>query len=162
MAFEVIDPTEIEAGDPVKQELWSKTKNSLDDLNTRVSDVETSSASNTPMGFIINSEGFVADNLAAFRVPFNITITGIRLDVNEAGTAGTTSIDVLSNQSGTFATVLSGNITLAFGAGDLAGANEPGLVVTDIDAGKFIRLDIDAIQTDANGYTVCISYDVRV
>ncbi len=95
-------------------------------------------------------------------LPFDITVTGVKLTVLEAGTAGTLEVDVLSNQGGSFSTVLSGgNLTRAFGDGDLSSVSAAGIATADIDTGKFFRLDVKAVQTGMRNAVVQITYTVR-
>jgi len=52
MAFSPIDPTQIEAGDPVTQELFDTVRLNFDDHETRIGDLETSSAVSLLVGEI--------------------------------------------------------------------------------------------------------------
>ena len=160
--FTTLPQALIEIGKAIKKELWQTTKDNMDDLDSRVSDVEGASSSTLPLDFFVVGEGTVLDDAARLRCPFNITITGVRLRVAEAGTSGTTEVDVLVDLGAGFVTVLGGgNLQLAFGAGDDAEVITPSLAVTDVDAGDTFRLDIKAKQSRARNYQIEIIYTVR-
>lgn len=162
MAFSAITTPQIQVGEPTKKELFQKTKDNFDDHETRILDLEASAVSTFPFSFVIKDSGVVGDDVAEIRVPFNITVTSVVLTVIDAGTAGTLDIDVLSNQSGSFATILSGgNLTRIFSAGDRSSATSSGITGADIDSGKFLRLDIDGVQTAMRDAFVTIYYTIR-
>jgi hypothetical protein len=162
MAFTPITSAQIEVGEPTKKEIFTKTKDNFDDHETRISSLEAGATSTVPGEFLIQDSGLVQDE-AAFSapIPFDITITDVKLTVETAGSAGTLEVDVLSDQGGSFSTVLSGNLTRAFGDGDRSSVSAGSLVTTDVDANKFFRLDVKAVQTGMRNAKVQIFYTVR-
>jgi hypothetical protein len=161
MAFTAITPAEVTSGEPVTTTTGNLTRTNFDDHETRISDLEAGSASTVPFVFHVVGDGRIRDALSKLRVPFNITVTGVVLRVWDAGTAGTIEVDVQADLGSGYGTILSSNVTLAFGAGDDAEASAAGLVTTDIDAGDTIRLDVKARQTDTSGYSVYVFYTER-
>lgn len=161
MAFSAITTAQIQVGEPTKKEIFQKTKDNFDDHETRILDLESSSSATFPMSFVISDSGVVDDEVAYIRVPFNITVTSVILTVVEAGTAGTLEIDVLSNQGGSFSTILPSTLTRAYTAGDFSSTTSASIVTDDIDSGKILRLDIDAVQTEMRDAFVTINYTVR-
>ena len=159
MAFSPIPQALIEIGKAIKKELWQTTKDNLDDLDSRVSDLEGGATATLPLDFYIWGEGGVDDDVARLRCPFNITITGARLRV---GTAGSTEVDILVDTGSGYSTILgSGNLILASASGDDAEVVAASLAVTEVDGGDTFRLDVKGIQTAGRHYQVEITYTVR-
>ena len=153
---------EIAIGEATKKELFDKIQGNDDDHEIRILANEGTASNTIPFGFYISDSGGVSDDVKEFRVPFNITITSVVLTVIEAGTAGTLEVDVPSDQGGSFATILSGgNLTRDDTDGDRSSVTSAGIAVADIDAGKFIRLDIKAIQTNMRDAIVEVTYTQR-
>lgn len=162
MAFTSFTAAQITIGEANKKELWDKTKDNFDDHESRLLAVEAGTSSPFPLQFLVLGGGVVVDEAAFFKLPFDITITSVELTVMKAGSSGSMEVDILTNQSGSFATVFNtGNLTLSSGSGDLATASAPSFAVTDIDEDKFFRLDIKAVQTGARDYQITIGYTVR-
>ena len=162
MAYTPITSGQVAVGQATKTELFTKTKSNFDDHETRLLAVEAGVTSTVPGEFLIQDSGLVLDE-AAFSspLPFDITITDVKLTVETAGSAGTLEVDVLSDQGGPFSTVLSGNLTRAFSDGNRSSVSAGSLVTTDVDAGKFFRLDVKAVQTGMRNAKVQIFYTVR-
>jgi len=161
MAFTPITSAQIEIGEATKKEIFSKTKDNFDDHETRIGSLESGATSTIPMAWVIKDSAVVYDDAAQLRVPFDITITSVVLEVVEAGSAGTLEVDVLSDQGGSFTTVLSGgNLTRAFGDGSTP-VTSSGITGADVDAGKHLRLDIKAVQTGMRDAYVVVTYTVR-
>lgn len=159
MAFVAITNAEIAAGQPNKQELWDKVQDNFDDHETRITANEAATANTTPICFFVKGEGFVTDNAAYIKLPFNMTFTGIEITVMEDGGSGTYSVDVQKKRgAGAFATILTANLSLASGGGNFSSATGT-LSDTDGDADDILRLDIDTIQTGARDFVVSITYD---
>ena len=162
MVFTPITDPEIEIGKATKKEIFDKTQDNFDDHETRISSVEGDATATFPAGFVIKDSGAVLDGSTFVKVPFDITLTSVVLTVIKAGTAGTLEVDVLSDQGGPFSTVLSGgNLTRAFGAGDFSSVTSVGIATANIDVGKFIRLDVKAVQTEMRDAFVTLTYTVR-
>ena len=154
MAFEVINPEEIEAGKPTKQELFSKTKNSFDDHETRLATTESAINAYLPIDFGLNGNYAILgtmDNYAGlYRVTFNLTVTAVRLITRIAGSGGSTEIDILFKRgAGSWTSILDTRPTVAFGAGNDAISTNAVLNVTNkfLQAGDLLRADLTASQT---------------
>jgi hypothetical protein len=159
MAFVVISNSQIAAGEPTAQDLFQAIKDDLDDHESRLSDVEAAATSTRPFIFEVVGPGTVGDGIAYLRVPYNMTVTGVKLSVPVGGTAGTISVDV-QRYSGGYASILTGNVTRAFNAGNPGTSSAPGVAISSIAAGTFLRLDQDAIQDGCQGYMVEIEHTI--
>lgn len=163
MAFTPLNSSEILAGEPTKQELFTTIKDDLDDHEARIADNEAFTTSTLPLVFEVQGQGEVIDGLAYIRVPFGISITGVKLFIFEAGSSGTLSVDVQRKTgAGSFASILAGNITAAYTSGDLFVVAASGVAISSIAAGSFLRLDIDALQLGVSGFQVLVEYTVNV
>lgn len=165
MAFEVIPSTDIETGDPVTQELFSKIKNSFDDHEDRVAALEASIQTLAPMNFIARG----AFSLASLpltgqdyrRIYSNITLTAARLLVPIAGTAGTWDFDIqLKRGGGAFASIFSTRPSVAFGAGDYAVSSNAVLSTVDLLVGDILRFDVQGAQTDSEFASLDLQFEV--
>lgn len=152
MAFTPLSSSMISAGKPTRQELFSLTKSNFDDHETRITSLEGSIGQAQPIDFAITgevSQGYVQNGLLHHRVHQNITLLGVRLLTIDAGSAGTIEVDVKYKRGANpFATILTANITQAFGAGDYA-VTSGTLGVTDLLLGDILRLDVVSVQTGA-------------
>jgi hypothetical protein len=163
MAYTTLTAAEIASGKPTKTELFTKIKNNEDDHESRLSDVETAATSTQPLQFQIVDEGAVSDAVAYIRVPYNVTISSVKVKVFNAGTAGTLDVDVQGKHgAGAFATILSGgNVTVGFGSGSFFEATSAGIADDEFDTGDILRLDLDGIQTNMIGAVVSIIHTIR-
>lgn len=164
MAFEELDSTELTTGKPVKQELWTKTKNSLDDHEERISDLEAATASNEPLVFYVKGN-YVSfgtfTGAATRRLSSNITITAVRVFIVDGGSAGTTEIDLLYKRGGAgFTTIFTTKPSVVYSAGDYQLSSNAVLLVTDLQAADILRLDITSSQTGNEEFHVYIDYSV--
>ncbi len=151
MAFDPIDSGQIEAGDPVTQELFQKTKDNFDDHESRLVIVEAATGSFDPIPFdILGRIGNLNApklDLMKFRVVFDATILAARLVVYEAGTAGSIEVDVRKKPlAGSYTTIFSTRPSVAFGAGSDAVSTNAVLSDTSLSAGDILTLDLTAIQ----------------
>lgn len=102
MAFEVINANEIEVGDPVKRELFTKIKNSFDDHETRILAQE----SNQKRIELINAVFVNAVSATSFtgifdvNAPQDLIITECYVQIYEKGSlTGNLEIDVKVNST---------------------------------------------------------------
>lgn len=100
MAFEVINASEIEVGDPVKAELFNKIKNSLDDHETRINSQEASANRVIIFDAIIlnaaSANSFTG--IMGGNAPQQITLTECYVQIYEKGSlTGAIEIDVKRN-----------------------------------------------------------------
>lgn len=97
MAFELINPTEIEIGKPLKKELILKIKNSLDDHELRLNSSETGAARIVVFDMtVLNAAS--ANTLTALSFSealFPYTLTGCEIRLFEKGSlTGAVEIDI--------------------------------------------------------------------
>jgi len=163
MAFTALNSSEVASGEATRTELFTKIKDNFDDHESRLSDVEAFTASAQPFTFMIDGQGVVGDGKDYIRIPFGITVSGVKLFVKEAGLSGTVTVDVQRKVgAGAFASILSSTISSVYTDGDLFVVSASGIAISVIPAGSFLRLDIDAVQLGASGYDVIIEYTVTV
>lgn len=162
MAFTAINSNNIESGDPVTKNLWDKTKDNFDDHESRINDLESSSDNNGPkLVFDVIGQGGVLDGAAYELIRENLTITSVLLFVKEAGTSGSVEVDIeYKRGASAFTSILTGTISSAFGSGDFDTVSGS-LAVTDLNTNDILRLNINAIQTDASGFQVILKTQVR-
>ena len=167
MAFTTIPSGWLDVGDPTKKEIFDYIKANEDDLDTRVSDVEAATTNETPIQFQVtgpywNEGTTITDAAHVIRIPFYITITSGRLQITDDGSSGTLTTDVkYSDDSGsTWATIFSSVPTVAQGSGDYT--QDAGvLLVTDLDAGDLLRLDLTAVMTGNERFNVYLTWEIR-
>jgi hypothetical protein len=170
MAFITIPSSAIEVGRAIKKSLFTLIKDNFDDHETRLNLVEAGVEGVLPLVFNVNGNYDLMTtaqkaNVVKTVVSADITITDVVLYSNEAGDAGTTEINVLSNTASgpSYTSVLTTNPTVAFGAGDDAASVDQVLDAgnVDVDAGDIIKLAIITSQNLPNGLMVRIDYVFR-
>lgn len=163
MAFVTINSADIVAGEPTKQELFSTIKDDLDDLDARLTVTESTTNLYRPIQFdVVGSYGaeIVKDGLMFDLVRFDITILNVILFIHDAGASGSTTIDVeYKRGGGSFTSVLTSPLSVAFGSGDYATGTGT-LGTTSLLTGDILRLNVDAIQASAAGFSVLIEFEV--
>lgn len=164
MAYTSLDTTTLVSGKPVKNEVMQLIKTNEDDLNSRLADTEAATVTTIPFKFVVTGPGLNEDELLFLRLPFNITVTDVKLVIPKAGSSGGVEIDVQRRTSGgSWSSILSSTITVLSSAGDYTVQGAAGLTITDIDAGLFVRLDQKTTQVGLqDGYQVEIEYTIRV
>lgn len=164
MAFEEIQSAQIETGDPVTNELMSKIKNSFDNHEDRISDLEAGASARDPLAFYVkgNYASFGAVTGAAYRRLFaNITLTAGRIFVVDAGASGTLEIDIQYKRgAAAFASIFSTRPSAVYTDGDYFISTNGVLSVTDLQAGDILRLDIVTSQTGNEEFHVYLPYNV--
>jgi len=158
MAFSPISSGDIDAGDPVKQELWQKTKDNFDDHESRIVTLEGSVTSFRPILFNVHGYPIIEDETLLERMNFDITVTSARLFVIQRGTGGTYTIDIekSTDGGGSFSTIFSTLPAVAFSDGNYALSTNQVLSVTSFSAGDFMRLNFDTVQTQTGGAEVLL------
>lgn len=163
MPFSSFTDAEIAAGEPVKQELWQKAKDNDDDFDDRLGTAEASVGRLDPVAFHNTDfllSPFSEEGIAIERVDAPFTALAARLEVKTAGISGSVEIDLeYKRGGGAWTTILSGPISVAFGAGDLGIASGT-LVETDFIAGDHIRLNINSVQNQMQGFSVYLEREV--
>lgn len=161
MAFSAFTSAAIQAGKAVKQELWTKVKDNFDDHETRITNAEAAADTVAPLRFEVIGEGGVLDGASYSVVLKNLTINGIKVFSKEAGTSGTLEVDVLrSDDSGsTWNTLLSTPIQVPYTNGDFD-ITSGTLAISSLSINDIVRLDINSVQTDMQGFIVIIENEV--
>jgi hypothetical protein len=166
MAFDPLNSTEISAGEPTKQELFTKTKDNFDDHETRLVSTEAAVLAFQPILFQANGaypNHGAKDNIAGIeRLTFNLTVTAVRLVIETAGSAGSTEIDIKYKRgAGAWTSILTTRASVAFGAGDFGISTDAVLDATekDLQAGDLLRCDLTASQTAGDGFSVFVEIE---
>jgi len=166
MPFTNLTTGEISTGEPVSNGTMTKVKDNFDNLNTRVTAVE--GGSNTvypPMILRVNG------NAAKLATPyngflkttcnFNLTVTGVRIITDVAGSSGSTEIDIkFKRGSDPYTSIFSTKPLLSYTAGNDAVSTNAILNPTyvNLQTGDIIRLDITGVQTAGKNFMVRIDY----
>lgn len=148
MAFITISSSTITTGEPTTSTLFTQIKDNEDDLNSRLSTVEGTSNVYPPLFFTILGNGQVKDGLMFWRVPFDITVLGVRTQIMEVNgsVSGTFTIDVEKKTgAGAFGTILSSTISTS--SGTLYTVNSGTLSTTALVAGDIVRINQDSVMT---------------
>ena len=167
MAFNPITNTEIESGKPVTSTTANKVQDNFDDHEARLQDLEAGSAVayppiimrlNGPYGNLITR-----NNLLKTMPNFNLTILGVRLFIETAGSAGSTEVMIRRVRAGVSNNVLSSGLSVLFSTGNnyLSPNASFNPSYVDIDAGDLIILDLTSLQTNADTFFVRIDYEKR-
>jgi hypothetical protein len=169
MSYTAITTGEIASGEPVKADTQTKIKDNFEDHESRIQTIETGAGTTyPPMTFRINgpyglySSGSPFTDITRTTTNFNITITGVRVLIDTAGSSGTTEVDVLFKRgAGSWTSILTTKPSAGYASGNNY-ASTNGVVnatYADLLAGDLIRLDITSVQAGAaSGFTVRIDY----
>lgn len=160
MAFTPLNLSEIAAGEPNKQELWTKLLNNQADFDSRIGAVEN--IQQLPMFFRATGPldfGTLDTLIDIHRINFDITILAGRLLSITAGSAGSNEVDMLFKRgAGAWTSIFTTKPVTAFGEGDLA-LNTGTLSVTSLLAGDLLRMDITAAQTDGQSLVGILEFE---
>jgi hypothetical protein len=162
MSFTAISSGEIASGEPVAYTTQTKIKDNFDDHETRLLAIEAGSFSYAPIILRMNGVYDVVDSILKTTINFDLTITGARLLIDEAGTSGTTEIDIqVKSGVGAYASIFSTQPTSVYTDGDDFLSTDGVLDPTKVElvAGDIIRLDITSAQVAGSGFLVRIDYE---
>jgi len=167
MAFVPLTSGEIASGQPVLNNTATKIKDNFDNLDGRLTDVETGASTVYPP-IILKVGGFystlgVYQNAVLTTCNFNLTITGVRLLIEECGSSGTTEIDILYKRgAGAWTSVLTTKPSVTSASGNYALSTNAVLDLDEVslEAGDLIRLDITSTQAgNAKGFLARIDFN---
>lgn len=164
MAFTTITTTEIEVGKPVTNTTADKIRQNFDDHEGRIGTLETGvGVSYPPLILRVNGPYHIAgatNGILKTTTNFPITITGIRLLIDTAGTSGTTEVDVKYKRGvAAYTTLLTTKPSVSYSTGsDALSTNGVLIGSPSLLAGDIIRLDLTSVQTGGVGFTVRIDY----
>jgi hypothetical protein len=154
MAFVSIPSTATEVGKAIKRELWELVRLNLDDLNTRVNAIGTSSNIVSVFDFpIYNASSFNSfTGVTYVKCPASFTITNAEVQIYEKGvtTSGILSIDVKKSASlgGTYTSIFTTAPAINM-AVDLDYTVSQGIFngLNVVAAGEYLRLDVTALPS---------------
>lgn len=166
MSFTSITSGEIQSGKPVRSDTQTKIKDNFEDHESRLQSLEGGSATTYPP-LIMRVNGFyglygATNALIKTTTNFPITITGVRVLIDQAGSSGTTEIDLkVKSGVGAFTSILLTKPSVNFSAGNDAISSNAVLDATKVDllAGDIIQLDLTSVQTAGDGFLVRIDYN---
>lgn len=160
MAYNPLNLSELAAGEPNKQELWTKVRDNQADFNTRIGAVEN--LQQLPLFFRLQGRvdfGNLEIEIDVKRLNFDITILAGRLLTHNAGTSGSNEIDILYKRgAGAWTSIFSTKPVNAFGAGDWV-VNTGILSVTSLLAGDLLRMDMTAVQAVGDSITGILEFE---
>ena len=165
MAFVAITTDEITTGEPVMNGMLTKVKNNFDTLDTRVTAVEGGSAVvYPPLVFSVSGEydSLLSERILKTTMNFNLTITGVRILIDRAGTLGTTEIDMLYRRAGgIYTSVLTTRPSVAYTAGNDAVSSNAVLNLAEValQTGDILAIDLTSVQTGGVGFYVRVDYN---
>lgn len=161
--FTEILEADIEAGDPVSQELWDKVRTNLNDLDDRVQLLESVSNKFDPLVVSVFDTHYYSSgrHVAYWRVPFDILLTQGRLVKVSAGSSGTLGFDVkrATSLGGSYTTVFSAipQITSTSANQETTGT----LSQTEIDEGDWLEFLVDSFQPTVDEFHFYLHYEGR-
>lgn len=166
MAFTALNSSEVAAGEPTKQELFNKIRLNFDDHESRLLTVEGATNAYLSIDFGVQGEYGVLGtqtNISGYiRIPFNLTILSGRLLIEQAGSAGTTEVDMLFKRGvSAFSSLFTTRPSVAFSAGSNALSTNGVLDATKVNllAGDIIRCDLTASQTGGKGFVAILEFE---
>lgn len=165
MPFSAITTTEVETGKPVANTTQTKIKDNFDNLNSRLTTVEGGASSVYPPIILRvngNYSGCVYENMLKTTLNFNLTITGVRLLIDSAGTSGTTEVTLKWKRgAGAWTSVLTTNPSVLFSVGNDALSSNAVLNASNValQAGDILRLDMVSTQAKGRGFLVRVDYN---
>jgi hypothetical protein len=166
MAYTALTDAEVATGKPTKSSMLTKVKTNLADHENRLQDLEGGlTSSPPPIIFYVPGSAAASYSVSGHLktvINFNLTITGIRLYVDAAGTSGTHQIDLLYKRAaGGYISVLTTKPSVAYTAGDDAISSNAVLDSGEASllAGDILRLDIDSLQVEGANFYVRVDYE---
>lgn len=166
MTYTPLTTTEIETGEPIKNTTLDKIRTDLDDLDSRITNLDLSVA-NPPIMFSVNGtyQNYVTTGVLKTTINFNLRVTGVYLLIDIAGSGGTTEIDLkFSRAGGAYTSILSTKPAIPYTAGNDAISSSSGTaadintVYRDLQAGDLLRMDITSAQTAGRNFMVRIDF----
>ena len=139
-------------GDPVTKDDFDIIRDNFEDHEDRLVDVEQNIAKIQVFNeLFLNAVALVNSSLeevSIFRAEADFTLVEAKVIVLEAGTSGTTQVDVLKSSTigGSFASVFSTKPSVAQAAGSNVESTNAVFSTTSISAGDYLKLNIDSLQ----------------
>jgi hypothetical protein len=170
MSWNTINSSEYTSGEPVSVEIQGKVVENLESLNDRITSLEGQGTTVYPP-LIFQVKGSYgesgdltvpATNVLKTTLNFNLTVTGVRLLIDQAGISGTTEVDLLYKRaaSSTYYSIFTTKPSVGYASGNDSISSNAVLDATKVNlqAGDTLRLDITDAQKRANTLIVRIDY----
>lgn len=167
MAFTTITTAEVAVGEPVRNDTQTKIKDNFDNHETRIIAVESGNTTvYPPIIFRVNGSYnqllTPGTNILRTTMNFNLTVTGARLLIDNAGVSGTTEIDLLYKRgAGAWTSILTTkpSLTSASGSNSISTNTVLNSGQVALQAGDLLRLDITSSQdATATNFMVRVDY----
>lgn len=165
MAYTPLDLTDIQAGKPVKEELWDTVKSNQDDFNTRITATEqTSKIDIFDIRFTGNTDQYsaseIGDRIPVFKAPVSAQIVSFVVTLLEVSTSGNLEIEIdKSTDNGVNWTPLLNNPVTVTGTtvGSISGTVD----WVDVPSQSFaqndlLRIRVTGVQVDQGSFHVSI------
>lgn len=167
--YKAINEAEIQSGNPITNDLLTKVKDNFENVDERLTSLETGGGQVFPPMLLsvkgdYGSEGTLtipATNLVKSTINFNLIITGVFLIIDQAGSAGTTEIDLkYKRAAGSYTSIFTTKPSVIYSEGSDAISSNAVVSPTHgiLQAGDLLRLDITSAQKNASGLIVRIDY----
>jgi hypothetical protein len=157
MSFTPIDSATIAAGQAVKEELLATVKADFDDHESRLIVAEAAIGRLPPISFDVVgalTSPLAMDGALIYRVEANLRVTAARLLVKTAGSAGSVTVDIeYKRGAGSWTSILASTISAVYTLGDYSVVSGT-LATQDFQTGDLFRLNIDAVQTNMQDFSV--------
>ncbi len=169
MSFIPVTTNEIATGEPVSNNVQTKVKENLDNLNARVTTLEGGGSTVYPP-IIMRVNGSYGESgdlaipavgLLKTTLNFNLTVTGARLIIDQAGISGVTEVDIeYKRGAGSWTSIFTTKPSVSYTAGNDATSTNAQLDAgqVNLQAGDLVRLSISSVQARASGLMVRLDY----
>lgn len=166
MAFITIPPSWIIPGEPVKNELWSLTKDNLDDLNSRLSTTETAVNQAQSLPYFISGQlqliG-VKQGIFRHRLPTGWTLLSGRIRQFTTSGSGTFEFDIQYKRGANpYASIFTVKPSVTVANGDNYSSVNGVLAESVLLAGDDIRFDITSTQVNSveGAWLLALEYEL--
>jgi hypothetical protein len=160
LAFDPLSSGEVTAGKPIAAITQEKIRTNFNDHEARVETLEGSILNFLPIIFGVNGYYGKGDNVLKTMASTNMTITGVRILINTAGTSGQTQIDIQRKRAGVYESIFAHLPTISWTEGNnaLSTAGLLDFTKVDIQPDDILRLDIKDAQVRGFGFVVRVDY----
>lgn len=169
MTYTPITVSEIATGEPVSNETATKIKDNFESLDGRLTTLEGGGSTvYPPIIFRVNGPygesgdlAIPANGILKTTLNFNLTVTGVRILIDQAGISGTTEIDLKYKRGvGAWTSIFTGKPSVLHSAGDDSTSVNAVLNMSQVNlqAGDILRLDITSVQARAVGMLIRLDY----
>jgi hypothetical protein len=165
MSFTAITTGEIASGEPTSMTTQTKIKDNFDNHESRLQSLESANTGDPPIILRVNgnySEAGALNSVLKTTTNLSLNITGVRILIDQAGSAGTTQIDLKrSRAGGAYTTIFTTKPSVSYTAGNDALSTNAVLDASmqSFIAGDILRLDITGVQTGALSFLVRIDFN---